>query len=197
MTAESRQQVLGLVGSPRLGMNTATLVDRVLQGAAATGVATKLVHLSELTIEPCDACNGCKDTGQCVKQDGMQAICDDLEASGALVLGTPIYFDHISAQTKLFIDRLYPYLGPDMEHRFPQGVKAVLAATWEAEGARAYDGVVDWLRDRLSYYFDIEAVGVLTAADTGNRPVWDRHDLLKEADGLGTLLGNGLQDDPG
>ena len=196
MTAATRQQVLGLVGSPRIGLNTSTLVERVLQGAAATGVTTKLVHLNELSIEPCDACNGCKDAAQCVKQDDMQGICDDLEASGALVLGTPIYFDHISAQTKLFLDRLYPYLGPDMEHRFPKGVKAVLAAAWEAEGTEAYAEVVNWVRDRLSFYFDIETVGVLTAADTGNQPVWDRQDLLREANDLGVLLGNGLRGDP-
>jgi len=196
MTSGPKQQVLGLVGSPRLGFNTATLVERVLQGAADAGMATRLVYLNELNLEPCDACNGCKDTGQCVKEDGMRGIRDELEASGALVLGTPIYFDHVSAQTKLFIDRLYPYLGPDMEHRFPPGVKAVLAAAWEAEGPEAYDEVVKWVRDRLSFYFDIETVGVLTAADTGNQPVWGREDLLREARDLGTLLGNGLQGHP-
>jgi multimeric flavodoxin WrbA len=45
----------------------------------------------------------------------MQQLYRAINISKGLVLGTPIYFDHVSAQTKLFLDRLYAYLGPNLE----------------------------------------------------------------------------------
>jgi len=186
--SEAKPQILGLVGSPRRGLNTATLVEQALAGAAEAGAATELVYLHECSLEPCDACNGCRDSGICVKGDGMRPLYGRLEASRGLVLGTPIYFDHVSAQTKVFLDRLYPYVGPDMEKLYPAGVRAMLVGTWEAAGASQYDGVMDWLQERLAFYFGIETVAVLTAADTGTTPVWDRDDLQAEARAAGCCL---------
>jgi multimeric flavodoxin WrbA len=43
----------------------------------------------------------------------MEQIYDALENSDAIVLGPPVYFDTVSAQTKLMIDRsncLMPYI---------------------------------------------------------------------------------------
>ncbi|MFH1570711.1 MAG: flavodoxin family protein [Gemmatimonadota bacterium] len=190
--SESKARVLGLVGSPRRGLNTATLVERVLAGAAGAGAATELVYLHERNLEPCEACNACKDTGRCVREDGMRELYPALDSSRGLVIGTPIYFDHVSAQTKLFLDRLYPYVGPDMEHLYPRGVKAVLVGTWGDEGATTYDGVMSWLRKRLAFYFDIETLAVLTAAATSNAPVWDRPDLLERAVAAGRSLAGSL-----
>jgi len=41
-------QVIGINGSPRKQWNTATLVAKALEGAAAQGAETELVHLYDL-----------------------------------------------------------------------------------------------------------------------------------------------------
>jgi hypothetical protein len=45
---DTHRKVLGIVGSPRRGGNTETLVDEVLAGAAEAGALTEKVVLSKL-----------------------------------------------------------------------------------------------------------------------------------------------------
>lgn len=116
-------KVIGVVGSPRHGKNTATLVQKVLEGAENKGLETDLFYISDYDISPCRACNACKQTGECVQDDDMKVFYEAIGQAKVLVLGTPIYFDHVSAQTKIFLDRLYSYLHPNLAHRFPKGVK--------------------------------------------------------------------------
>ena len=49
-------KVVGMIGSPRKGMNTDTLVTRVLEGAKAVGAETEKIYLNDLNIMPCQAC---------------------------------------------------------------------------------------------------------------------------------------------
>jgi multimeric flavodoxin WrbA len=180
--------VMGVVGSPRSKGNTAALVRKVLEGAESKGVETKLFCLGDYQIGGCRACMACKQTGECVQDDDMKLLHAAIREAKVLVLGTPIYLDHVSAQTKVFLDRLYSYLGPNLVHRFPKGVKGVLVFTWGASGPEAYDDVITWMRGGLSGYFDVETVAVIKAADTGSHPVSGRDDLLQRAFEVGVGL---------
>ena len=182
------EKVIGVVGSPRRGKNTGTLVQKVWEGAKSKGIQTALFYLDDYHINPCKACNACKEGGECVQADDMQTLYSALSETKALVLGTPIYFDHVTAQTKLFLDRLYPYIGPKLEHRFPKGVKSVLVCTWEARNPDAYDNVITWLQRRLSGYFDIETIEVIKASDTETTPVSEKEELLRDAFDVGVRL---------
>ncbi len=57
------KRILGIVGSPRKGGNTETLVDTILAGSAECGGVSEKVILQELSIAPCRACNYCKNKG--------------------------------------------------------------------------------------------------------------------------------------
>ena len=182
------KKVFGVVGSPRHGKNTGILVQKVVEGAKSKGIESVHLYINDFQINPCKACFSCKQTGECLQDDDMQTFYSALGETKVLVLGTPIYFDHVSAQTKLFLDRLYPYLGPDLEHRFPKGVKAVLILTWEDQKPNAYDNVKTWLQDRLSFYFDIETIEVIKAFGTGKTPVSKNSELLNKAFDIGVRL---------
>ena len=180
--------VVGIVGSPRRAFNTDTLVHKVLEGARSKGAATRHYLVSDYDIHACDACDACKHLGKCLQDDGMQPIYSALNATNALVIGTPIYCDHISAQTKLILDRMYPYVGANNEHFFPQNVKAVLVATWADPLPNLYDSVLAWLRDRLSIYFDIVTIEMIKAPDTGNSPAHQNPVLMQSAFDAGVRL---------
>lgn len=98
-------KVAGIVGSPRKGMNTDTLVTRVLEGAQSAGAETVKIYLNDLEIRPCQACDTPPTVGYCVYRDGMETIYGLLETADALVIGTPAYYDSISSQLKLIVDR--------------------------------------------------------------------------------------------
>jgi multimeric flavodoxin WrbA len=111
----ARTMALGLVGSPIRGGNVDRLVDQVLAGAASQGAHVEKVFLNDLTIRPCQSCGpgshgvGSHDVGpragHCRIDDDMRQIHALLDAADILILGTPVYFDTVSAQMKLMIDR--------------------------------------------------------------------------------------------
>lgn len=102
-------KILGIVGSPRRGGNTDTLIQAALNRAAAQGAEVEKVYLCDFTIGECLGCNRCNETCRCVLNDGMQDIYRKLEATDGLILGSPTYFYQVTGLTKLFLDRLYAY----------------------------------------------------------------------------------------
>ena len=103
----SETMVLGIVGSPRRGANTETLIDQVLKGAEEAGGVTEKLLLGEMNIQPCRACNACQNTGKCVIDDDFASTLEKMKESHVWVLGTPVYWWGPTAQMKTFIDRWY------------------------------------------------------------------------------------------
>jgi len=99
--------VVGIVGSPRKHMNTDVLVQRVLDGCREAGATVATVYLNDLDIQPCQACREEQDGSGCIHNDGMDVLYEAFEMADALVLGTPVYYNSVSAQMKLMIDRSY------------------------------------------------------------------------------------------
>lgn len=98
-------KVLGIAGSPRRGGNTDRLLGEVMRGAASRGAKVKTIILNNLTIAPCQHCDGCLETGRCKVEDDMQMVHSELRQADRLVLASPIYFMGVTAQTKTMIDR--------------------------------------------------------------------------------------------
>ena len=188
--------VVGINGSPHERGNTGFLVRKVLQGAQEQGAETKMLDLGKMRLSPCIACATCKKGAgtRCSKRDDMYEFYDVVDETRAIVVGTPIYFDHVSAQLKAFMDRLYPYIGANMERYFPKGVKAGIVITYGASGESAYDGVIDWIRGRLKGYYGIETVGFVKIGrcdiyDSPRTLVVDKNEeIIKQAIGLGAKL---------
>lgn len=97
--------IVGISGSASGGSSTDLLVQAVLEGASAPHVKTRLYRLNERQIMPCQACGKSPEPDYCFFHDGMDELYQMMEKAEAIVLGSPIYFDSVSAQTKLFIDR--------------------------------------------------------------------------------------------
>ena len=98
-------RIVGLVGSPRKGMNTDTLVREALRGAESQGTVTEILYLNRMDIRPCQACPKHPAPNHCFFFDDMQRIYEVLENADGIVLGSPIYYGTVSAQTKRMIDR--------------------------------------------------------------------------------------------
>lgn len=101
-------KILGIVGSPRERGNTAFLVEKALKAAGEVGADTELINLGAMDIEPCIACDSCKETGECAIYDDMYEITEKLQKSHGIIIGSPVYFGCVSSQTKMFMDRSRP-----------------------------------------------------------------------------------------
>ena len=181
-------KVLGIVGSPHRDGNTAKLVEAVLDGATENGHETKLFYLSDLNIAPLGSAEGKRVS---YPNDDMMKLYPHIETMGAIVLGSPIYYDHVSDRTKLFIDRLHYYSkthGEEFRGRFPEDVKAITIITYEWEDPEGYQRVIDWINGTLTHYWKMDVVGSLKAYDTTRNPVKNRKALLDEAMQMGKNL---------
>jgi len=178
-------KVLGIVCSPRKGGNTARLVESVLDGARMRGAETEIFNLGDLRLNPCRVCNDCESSGRCSQEDDMQRIYRAIDSANFMVLGTPIYHDHVSAQAKALTDRLYAY---EWKDSFPRDMRAVVVVTYEWDNPTGYDKVVEWIEETLKRYYRVETVKVLKACNTSKIPVAQRPELLREARAIGEGL---------
>ena len=102
--------VLILMGSPRLGGNTAELCKPFMEELRANGAAVKYITLADRDIKPCSACYTCQNVSGsygCIHKDDMYAIADDIVHSDIIVLATPIFSWYCTAQMKNVLDRHY------------------------------------------------------------------------------------------
>ena len=77
-------RVIAFNGSPRKHWNTATLLEKALDGAKSQGAKTKLIHLYDLNYKGCISCFACKakggkSYGKCSVTDDLKSIFDKIE----------------------------------------------------------------------------------------------------------------------
>ena len=103
-------KVIAIQTSPNVDGLTATIAQHAVDGAAAAGAETELIHLKKLSIEACRQCeNGwgrCRREGLCIIEDDFQTLREVLHGADALVISTPVYFGDVSEVAKSFLDRL-------------------------------------------------------------------------------------------
>ncbi len=103
-------KVLGIVGSPRKGGNTEIMMEEALAAARQSGADTELYLAHGRNIAGCDGCHTCMAKGRCVIEDDMQELYGKMQAADAIILGSPVYFHGVTAQTKAIMDRAFCFL---------------------------------------------------------------------------------------
>ena len=116
----------------------------------------------------------------------MQKLYSALKWADALVLGTPIYMGQMSAQAKIFTDRLFAHITPRFSPRFKEenaGKKLVLVFTQGNPNPEIFQTYYDYTKKMFQLLeFDVRDVHVI--AGTRNGPAHERTDLsltLKKA----------------
>ena len=148
-------KVMAVNGSPRKKWNTATLLNKALEGAASQGAETELIHLYDLNYKGCRSCFACKTRGgksygRCAVKDDLTSIFSQLETLDALILGSPIYYSSITGEMRSFMERLmFPhrtYTDPPQvlfTTKLKTGFIYTMNVTEEQMKARHYDKHLD------------------------------------------------------
>lgn len=97
--------LVALDGSPSRAGSLARMLGAMGEGAREAGGAFEHVVCNDLVVKPCQACGPDATPGYCIFRDDMDRVYDLLERAHAIAVGSPIYFDTVSAQLKLVIDR--------------------------------------------------------------------------------------------
>ena len=108
------RDVVIVIGSPRENGNSAALALQAAEGVRKAGGEPHVFRLADMDIRPCRACDTCqkKKCYCCVINDDMRLVYPILKKARGLVIASPVYWFSVSAQTKIFMDRLYAFIGP-------------------------------------------------------------------------------------
>jgi len=143
--------VLAFNGSPRKDGTTAKLLKEVLRGAASKGAETEFIQLSALRMRSCTACFGCTQRSQgstsCVLKDDLTPFYKKIDSASGIVAGSPIYFSNITAECKMLVDRMFPYLNYEAKvpakSNLPRPVRFSFVITQGQTDPAAYKPVID------------------------------------------------------
>lgn len=171
--------ILGIHGSPR-GMKSRTrkLLRWVLDGAENAGAQTNLVDLSDLHIEACTGCGYCSISGECVFHDDFRGLYAQMLTTDGIVLGSPVYIDHVTGQMKIFIDRL----ADAVHYQVLTGrYGCAVSTTWSSGG----ETVVAYLNHVLNYLGALAVPGLHVELE-------DDATAIYRAEGAAMVLGKEL-----
>ena len=136
-------KMLVVLGSPRKGGNGETLARKVAEAVEQGGGTVEYVRLNNLNLRPCQGCGGCDKTGNCVVKDDMIPLFQTVDEADRILLVSPVYFYGLSAQCKIFGDRMQArwarkYL---LKERFRQdeGRRGYLISTAATKGPKIFD----------------------------------------------------------
>ena len=185
----TNKQVLVILGSPRKKGNSSTLAARISRGAKSAGAEVETLFLQDLKISPCRGCDTCKkdDSKGCAINDDMQEIYRKLIKADAWVIGSPVYWFTMSAQTKIFMDRCYalpayaknPFAGKRIAIAMSYGdIDAVKSGCVNA--LRTFQDAFRYTRSKI--------VGMVYGSAMKAGEIVNNKALMREAEELGKLL---------
>ncbi len=184
-------KILGIVGSPRESSNVEILVEEALKGAADAGADAKTFKLNNMNIAPCKACMYCKNNeGLCATDDDMQDIYRELKEADAFILGSPVYMWQMTAQSKLFTDRLYAFFGTPLQEKF-SGKNMALIFSQGNPDENMFKEYFNYTKNMFEF-LGYNVVDLLSTHDN-NVPgsVKDKEDILLKAREIGIKLVDG------
>lgn len=187
------KKVAIIFGSPRKESNTHILVKEAVRGLTDGGAESEIIFLNDLHIKGCQSCGYCKvhDTTACAVKDDMQKVRSAMERADGILVASPVYYGSVTAQTKLWQDRLYANIGPG--HNFIGHKKIAYIFTQNNPDEKLFLGSLQTFMG-LMKLMGLEQGSYLVAANLakGIKPmVTENPQYLKAAYDLGkSLLGD-------
>ncbi len=186
-----RPKVLALMGGPRKGENTDTLLDAVLKGMENEGAKVEKVYLADLDYEGCRACLSCEETGRCILDDDYSMMYDKYDKADCVVVATPIYFHSVSSQLKAAVDRTQAFWASKYVLGKPSIDTDKIRLGLFLATAGAKDGSFEAAESVVRIFF--KAINTrywdeILMEGTDERRVDSRKELLEEAFGRGAEM---------
>lgn len=182
-------KAIAVNGSPRKNGNTFLLLNIVLDELKIRGIETELVQVGGRNIHGCIACGKCADSeiAKCVFDDDIVNECiRKIENADALIIGSPVYFGSMTAQTKAFIDRVGYATRP---HKMLKGMICASVTSVRRNGALAAFNAINNL-------FTISE-SIIIGSSYWNQGIGrEIGDVLHDTEGIATMktLGQNMAD---
>ena len=149
-------KVVAVNGSPHgAAGNTGQMLEMIASNLSGEGIDLEEITLADRRIEYCVGCALCLEKSGCWRNDEQREIVGKLLEADGIILAAPVYFGHVPAQMKAFIDRSLGYGHKPRGSWKPGLAVSVSAGKGETETGR-------YLANLLRVYGAF-SVGTLTA----------------------------------
>ncbi len=101
-------KVIAFNGSPRPNGNTAASIQIALNELEKHGIETELIQVGGVLVRGCTSCYHCykNKVKKCtVTSDPLNEWIEKIIAADGIILGSPVYFNDVTAEMKALIDR--------------------------------------------------------------------------------------------
>ncbi len=182
-----KPKVVAVNGSPHAGIGNTSMTLEMLRGPLAEeGFELDVIYLAEYRIDYCVGCALCLEKGKCWRQDDHARLAAQLLDAEAVILASPVYIMHVTAQMKTFLDRSLG-LGHRPRPTWKPGI-AVSVSAGMGESA-----VADYLADVLRA-FGAFSVGTLTAIAIGPGEFLGKEAVQARAEDLARDLARAIRE---
>lgn len=150
-------RIIAIYGSPRRDGNSAGLLKQAVAGARQEGAEVEEVFLRDYKISPCMEIYACRKSGECGIRDDFPKILAKVEASGGIMLASPIFFYSVSAHTKIFMDRCQSlwvrkyWINEETFGQAPKTRKGLFISVGATKGKKLFEGAILTVK----YFFDV------------------------------------------
>jgi multimeric flavodoxin WrbA/putative sterol carrier protein len=180
-------KVVAINGSPHGAIaNTTQMIHMLASALSEEGVELEHILLADRHIEYCIGCGVCLEKSRCWRQDDHAEITAKLLAADGIILASPVYFKHVTAQMKTFIDRSLAF-GHKPRATWKPGL-AVTVSAGMAETSTAH-----YLAGLLGAYGGF-ALGTLTAIAVGPGAFLGKDTVETRARDLGRDLARAIKE---
>lgn len=165
-----------ILGSPKPQGNTATILNEIERPLKEHGIVVVRHCLGERKINYCTGCVSCFKDGQCVQNDDVQIIINDLLESDLVIVASPSYWGDVTGQMKVLIDRCTPYCNTRYIDRITKSmIKGVAVAVRAGRNRAENENLVHTIEHFLGHLnipliSNFTAESVDTAKDLENKP---------------------------
>lgn len=125
-------KALVLSSSPRRNGNSVALAQAVVEGLSDSGHDAQLVYADDAISTFLKDCRQCRrNDGECSINDGYQSLfLDSFLPADGFIAATPVYWYGMSAQLKVFFDRMFCYVAAS----YPESASVVERMTGKRLG---------------------------------------------------------------
>ncbi len=156
-------KITAVLGSPIRQGNSEEMTKLFLSGF--TGDELNIFNINELNCKGCQACDECKksDSIECALHDELQPVMNSVAESDLIVLSSPIYMDQITAQMRIFQDRLNVFLRKDFSTKLKE-TPTVLLFSQAIEDENVYMNYFTTLK-KVYGKFNMKVVDMIVLPD--------------------------------
>lgn len=188
-------KIVGVISSPNINGNTASLVREALNGARQEGAAVTEVFLADYKLEFCKGCLVCNAKGECPINDGFEEIRKLIYEADGIILGSPTYALEYNAEMKCFFERLgtYTLYSSSLGGKYAAGISTSYNKNGAKNVAKKLTGVFKFGIFERSYISG--TLGIHTMVNGIEKKISENADDLKRANELGRKIARDIKDE--